>query len=165
MTYLRRASHALSSVAAPLAFALPGALRAQAAPPPRQALAIGWSPAAGIVGVEYVRRPSRGGPLPVGFAAGAGILGVGARVHVGLRRGGAPARQRVPYVGAGYAANMWLDFSSVRSVTTGEAGVQFWPAARRRAYFDFGAGAALVTRDGGGANAGAVLRALVGVGF
>lgn len=138
---------------------------AQDAAPPRYALAIGWSPAAGLIGGEVVRRPGPGGQLPVGFAVGAGLLGPGARVHVALGRTAAPAARRVPYAGVGYTANAWADYATFRRAATAEGGVQFWPARRHRVYADLGAGAALVSHYGGRTSGGPVLRALVGMAF
>jgi hypothetical protein len=114
-----------------------------------------------------VRRAGPAGALAVGFAAGAGIIGPGARVNLTLgRRSAAAPAARVPYVGVGIAPALWAPaYTSIRAAASAEGGVQFWPAARRRAYFDLGAGAALVARHGGGTDVGPVLRALAGVAF
>lgn len=147
---------------------LPTALRAQDTQgvAPRSAVAVGWSPAAGVIGGEWVRRAGPGASVPLGFAFGAGLAGPGARVHLALgRRATNLATRRVPYAGVSVVPVVWLPITRMRGAMTAEGGMQFWPAARRRAYFDLGAGAALVFQHGGGTYAGPVLRALAGVAF
>lgn len=110
---------------------------AQAVSMPTRAWALGWSPAAGLVGVELVAR-SFSPTTRVGGAAGIGIGGAGVRLNVALRE--PRAHNRVPYVAAGIVAVAWLPTIAATTVTTIEGGVQFWPQTPRRFYMDLGAG-------------------------
>lgn len=130
-------------------------LSAQSAP--RTAIAAGYSPAAGLIGAEWVRWPRSG---RLGMAVGAGLAGAGGRVNVSsVRRDN--DRRRVPYVGAGYLVMPWLPFVSARGAASLEGGVQFWPAPGHRFYADLGAGAALL-HGSAGHWVGPVLRLTLG---
>jgi hypothetical protein len=159
------AAHAalVGTLAVATAVALPAqeaAADSSARPPVRTALALGWSPAAGAIGAEWVHRAAPGRRL--GWAAGVGFAGFGARLNLELaRRGRAGARQRVPYVGVGALATPWMPVLDTRGAASLEGGVQFWPVARGGWYADLGAGAAAVF-SGDGTQPGPVLRLLVG---
>ncbi len=133
---------------------------AQSTDVPTNAYAIGWSPAAGLLGVEWVVR-SFSAASRFGGAAGAGLGGVGVRLNVSLRQ--PRTHDRVPYIGFGYVATPWLPAVKLTSVTSIEGGVQFWPTKPRRLYFDLGAGVGFLT---GAANkVGPVLRLVAGQTF
>jgi hypothetical protein len=149
-----------SLLALPLLVA--GAQRAAAQParvPPTRAIGVGWSPAAGLFGAELVARSFAMAPR-LGGAAGVGFGGVGARLNVALRD--PAAHRRVPYVGAGYSAALWLPLIELSGVTSLEGGVQFWPTAGRGMYLDLGGGVAYLTGTGDGDEFGPVIRLLVG---
>jgi len=136
------------------------AAQAQSVPPPTRAFGIGWSPAAGLIGVEFVKRlfapASR-----LGGAAGIGLAGAGARLNVTLRD---PAANRhVPYLGLGYVATPWLPILKVSGAASVEGGVQVWPSRGDGLYFDVGGGIALL--NGASSTIGPVLRLLVGQTF
>jgi len=133
---------------------------AQGAEVPTNAYAFGWSPAAGLLGVEWVVR-SFSPATRFGGAAGVGLGGVGVRLNVALRE--PRTYERVPYIGFGYVATPWLPAVSLTSVTSIEAGVQFWPTKPRRIYFDVGAGVGFLT--GASSKVGPVLRLLAGQTF
>ena len=126
---------------------------------PTQAFGIGYSPAAGALGVEWVTRSFPRAPR-LGGAHGAGVAGIGARLNVALRD---PAeRRRVPYVGAGYMSALWLPVLKLSGITSVEGGVQFWPAPGHDFYMDLGAGVALLSGTGHSGDVGPVLRLLFG---
>jgi hypothetical protein len=129
--------------------------------PPVRAYGIGYSPAAGLVGVEWVDRSFTRVAPRLGGAFGFGLGGVGARLNLTLRD--PAAHRRVPYVGAGYAAALGLPFTDIDGAASVEGGVQFWPAPGRRLYADLGAGVAyLVGPRGNNSDVGPVLRLLLG---
>lgn len=141
-----------------MAFTTAGsALQAQAASAPTNAFGIGWSPAAGLIGVELVHRSFVHVPR-LGAAAGIGLAGAGARLNFSIRD---PAKsQRLPYVGAGYVTTPWLPVLKMSGAASVEGGVQFWPGRRDGVYFDVGAGIAFLA--GSSSPTGPVLRLLVG---
>jgi hypothetical protein len=135
------------------------ALRAQAQglSAPTSAFGIGWSPAAGLIGVEFVNRSFTRAPR-LGGAAGIGLAGTGARLNVSLRN---PAvSRRVPYLGLGYVAAPWLPILKMSGAASVEGGVQIWPSEHDGLYLDVGAGIAVLT--GASSTTGPVLRLLVG---
>jgi hypothetical protein len=133
---------------------------AQGTDVPTNACAFGWSPAAGLLGVEWVVQ-SFSTASRFGGAAGVGLGGVGVRLNVSLRE--PRTHERVPYIGFGYVATPWLPAVRLTSVTSIEGGVQFWPTKPRRVYFDIGAGVGFLT--GSPNKLGPVLRLLVGQTF
>lgn len=124
---------------------------------PTAAWAFGWSPAAGLIGLEVVAR-SFGAAQHLGGAAGIGIGGLGLRVNLAMRNPN--AHHRIPYLGVGYAATPWLPTIRLKSLTSIEGGVQIWPTGQSRLYMDFGAGVAFLT--GASEEIGPVLRLLFG---
>ena len=130
---------------------------AQGAEIPTRAYAFGWSPAAGLLGVEWVTRSFTAAPQ-FGGAAGVGLGGVGVRLNVTLRD--PRTHDRVPYIAVGYVITPWLPAVRLTSVTSIEGGVQFWPVSPRRLYLDFGAGVGFLT--GASSKVGPVLRLLAG---
>jgi hypothetical protein len=133
---------------------------AQGADIPTRAYAFGWSPAAGLLGVELVAR-SFSAASRFGGAVGIGLGGVGVRLNVLLRE--PLTYERVPYIGFGYVATPWLPGIRLTSVTTIEGGVQFWPTKPRRVYFDVGGGVGFLT--GASSKVGPVLRLVIGQTF
>jgi hypothetical protein len=130
---------------------------AQTAGAPTRAFAFGWSPAAGLLGVEFVDRSFTRMPR-LGGAVGIGLAGVGARLNVTIRD---PAATRhVPYLGVGYVATPWLPIIRMSGAASVEGGVQVWPSRRDDLYFDFGAGIAFIT--GASSSTAPGLRLLVG---
>ena len=127
---------------------------------PEHAVAFGWSPAAGLIGVEFVARSFSGAPR-VGGAVGVGIGGVGARLNLTLRE--PSTYNKVPYVAAGYVVTPWIPSVKLSSAATIEGGVQIWPVSPRRLYLDFGTGIAFLS--GTSSKLGPVLRLLVGQTF
>ena len=132
----------------------------QAAAVPREAVAVGWSPAAGLVGAEFVVRSHSRAPR-LGVAVGIGIGGFGGRLNIALRD--PRAHTRVPYLGGGYVTTPWLPVLRMSGAASLEGGMQFWPVSKQNLYFDVGAGAARLF--GAGASTGPVLRLLVGRAF
>ena len=152
MTRLLRAGLAAIVLAIPWS-----AVHAQSVPAPTGAFGIGWSPAAGLVGVEFVSR-SFAHASRLGGAAGIGLAGAGVRLNVSLRD---PAVNRhLPYLAVGYVATPWLPILRMSGATSVEAGVQVWPSRRDGLYLDFGAGVAFLA--GASSTTGPVLRLLVG---
>lgn len=128
---------------------------------PTQAIAVGWSPAAGLIGAECVKKSFSFAPR-LGGALGVGLGGFGARLNLSLRR--PTGRRAVPYLGVGYAYTPWFPvLAGISSVETLEGGVQFWPARGRHFYADVGAGYARV--NSGRDEPGVVIRALLGRAF
>jgi len=130
---------------------------AQGSDVPTRAYAFGWSPAAGLLGVEWVARSFSTAPQ-LGGAVGVGIGGIGVRLNVTLRE--ARTHDRVPYLAVGYVMTPWLPAVRLTSVTSIEGGVQFWPVSPRRLYLDFGAGVGFLS--GASSKVGPVLRLLAG---
>jgi hypothetical protein len=122
-----------------------------------RAYAFGWSPAAGLLGVEWVARSFSAAPR-LGGAAGVGLGGVGVRLNVTLRE--PRTHNRIPYLAVGYVMTPWVPAVKLTSVTSIEGGLQFWPANPRRLYVDLGAGVGFLS--GAASNVGPVLRFLVG---
>jgi hypothetical protein len=110
---------------------------AQVSSVPARAVAFGWSPAAGLFGVEGVARSFAAAPR-LGGAVGVGLAGFGVRLNLALRQ--AKAHRSVPYVAVGHAVTPWIPVIALTSVTSVEGGVQVWPIGERRLYMDFGAG-------------------------
>lgn len=133
------------------------AVQSQSAPAPTHAFGIGWSPAAGLIGVEFVDRSFVRAPR-LGGAAGIGLAGVGARLNIGLRN--PAAHRRLPYLGVGYVTTPWLPVLKMTGAASVEGGVQLWPSRADGMYFDVGAGVAFLT--GASSTTGPVLRLLVG---
>ena len=133
---------------------------AQAAAPPREAIAVGWSPAAGLIGAEFVGRAHSRAPR-LGAAVGIGLAGFGGRFNLALRDPW--AHTRVPYLGVGYVTTPWLPVIRMSGAASLEGGVQFWPTAKQNVYVDAGAGVARLF--GAAASTGPVLRLLVGRAF
>jgi hypothetical protein len=124
---------------------------------------VGYSPAAGIIGVEWIRWASTS---RAGWAAGIGVAGFGGRLNLGFGDRSAGRRRRVPYVGVGATATPWIPLFPILAVGSLEGGVQFWPADSKGRYLDVGAGAAvLVGRGDRETEFGPVLRLLVGRAF
>jgi hypothetical protein len=132
-------------------------LSAQPAPLPQRALGGGWSPAAGLIGIELVQRSFTSAPR-INGAVGVGLAGFGARLNFCIRQ--PVTERRVPYIGVGYAATPWVPAVRVSGAATVEGGMQFWPRAGHRLYVDVGAGAALLVNAR--SQFGPVLRLLVG---
>ena len=132
-------------------------LRAQSTDSTNSVFAFGWSPAAGLLGIEWVDRSFSAAPR-LGGAVGVGIGGIGARLNMTLRD--PRNHQRVPYVGLGYAVTPWIPVVSLRSVASIEGGVQFWPVSPHKMYFDIGTGIAFLS--GTSNDVGPVLRLLLG---
>lgn len=130
---------------------------AQATGLPVHAFAFGWSPAAGLLGVELVARSFSGAPR-LGGAIGVGIAGVGARLDFSLRD--PTAFNKVPYIAGGYVATPWIPTVKLTGAATIEGGVQIWPVNPRRLYLDFGTGIAFLS--GASNKLGPVVRLLVG---
>ena len=133
------------------------AAQAQGVSPPTRAFGIGWSPAAGLIGVEFVKRSFAHAPR-LGGAAGIGLAGAGARLNVTLRD--PLANRHVPYLGVGYVATPWLPILKMSGAASIEGGVQLWPSRGDGLYFDVGAGIAFLA--GASSTTGPVLRLLVG---
>ena len=127
---------------------------------PLHAFAFGWSPAAGLIGVELVARSFEQAPR-LGGAVGVGIGGVGARLDLTLRE--PRTHNRVPYLAAGYVITPWIPSVKLSSAATFEGGVQIWPVRPRRLYLDVGTGIAFLS--GASDKLGPVLRLLVGATF
>ena len=132
-------------------------VEAQSASAPARAFGIGWSPAAGLIGVEFVDRSFAHAPR-LGAAAGIGLAGVGARLNIGLRD--PVEHRRLPYVGVGYVTTPWLPVLKMSGAASIEGGVQLWPSRPDGVYCDIGAGVAFLT--GASSTTGPVLRLLVG---
>jgi hypothetical protein len=130
---------------------------AQASSIPTRAVAFGWSPAAGLFGVEGVARSFAAAPR-LGGAAGVGLAGFGVRINLTLRQ--PKAHSSVPYVAVGHTVTPWIPVIALTSVTSVEGGVQVWPTGERHLYMDFGAGAAY--ERGKYNEVGPVLRLLFG---
>ena len=127
---------------------------------PGHAYALGWSPAAGLIGVELVARSFSAAPR-FGGAVGVGVGGAGARLNLTLRE--PRAYNKVPYVAVGYVVTPWIPSIKLKSAVTIEGGVQVWPVSPRKLYLDFGTGIAFLS--GASDKLGPVLRLLVGQTF
>jgi|SRR5687767_1346589 len=127
---------------------------------PVRSFGVGWSPAAGLIGIERVQRSFSFAPR-LGGAVGFGIGGVGARANLMLRR--RAQHRREPYLAAGYSVTAWLPVIDTGNIVSLETGVQFWPVGRRQLYFDLGAGVAFI--GGRSDDVGPVLRLLFGRSF
>ena len=130
---------------------------AQATDTANSVFAFGWSPAAGLLGIEWVGRSFSAVPR-LGGAAGAGLAGLGARLNVALRE--PTTHQRVPYFGIGYAVTPWMPVVQLRSIASIEGGVQFWPDPPRHFYMDISAGVGFLS--GASEKVRPVLRLLFG---
>jgi hypothetical protein len=135
----------------------PLAGQAQRGPAASGAFGIGWSPAAGLIGVEFVNRSFRRLPR-LGGAAGIGLAGAGVRLNLSLRN---PVGARpLPYLGVGYVATPWLPVLRMSGAVCVEGGLQVWPLRRDGVYVDLGTGVAVPA--GASRTIGPVLRLLVG---
>ena len=132
-------------------------LRAQSADSTNSVFAFGWSPAAGLLGIEWVARSFSAAPR-FGGAIGVGLAGTGVRLNLTLRDPRTHAR--VPYLGVGYAVTPWMPVVKLRSVASIEGGVQFWPVSPHKMYLDIGTGIAFLS--GASNDVGPVLRLLLG---
>jgi hypothetical protein len=102
-------------------------LAGQATVIPTHAYAFGWSPAAGLLGVEFVARSFTAAPR-LGGALGVGIGGIGARLDLTLRD--PTTYNRIPYLALGYVVTPWIPTVKLSSATSIEAGVRFRRLAR-----------------------------------
>ena len=127
---------------------------------PTHTYAFGWSPAAGLLGVEFVARSFTAAPR-LGGALGVGIGGIGARLDLTLRD--PTTYNKVPYLAVGYVVTPWIPTVKLSSAASIEGGVQFWPVSPRRLYLDFGGGIAILS--GASNKLGPVLRLLIGQTF
>lgn len=135
-------------------------VRAQSTDSTKSVLAFGWSPAAGLLGIEWVDRSFSAAPR-FGGAVGVGIAGAGIRLNMTLRD--PTTHHRVPYLGVGYAVTPWMPVVKLRSVASIEGGVQFWPVSPHKMYVDVGTGIAFLS--GVSNDVGPVLRLLLGSAF